>query len=307
MHNKIKAKALELGFDACGIAPAHYLAEEAQGLQKWLNNGYHASMKWMENHFEKRVDPTLLVEEAQSVIVVLLNYYPHEVQQKDAPQIAKYAYGTDYHYVVKEKLTALFDYINGEIAPITGRMFVDSAPVLERAWAVEAGLGWIGKNSLLLNKRLGSFFVIGELIIDLPLIYDTPLSQSFCGNCTKCIDSCPTGAIREAKVVDSSRCLSYWTIEHKGEIDPTLKDTMENRAFGCDICQDVCPWNRKPKPHTTEAFLPNPEMLTYTQEEWETISANSFNEFFRKSAVKRTKYSGLQRNISSLSDNAEKE
>lgn len=299
--SRIKNKARELGFEACGITAAHKLEEHEAHLQQWLDNGYEASMNWMHNYFEERLDPTKLVPGAKSVIVVLLNYFPNEKQNNEAPQISKYAYGKDYHDVVKEKLKLLYQFINKEIQPINGRIFVDSAPVMERAWAQQAGLGWVGKNSLLINNNMGSFFFIGELIIDLELDYDRTFPADFCGSCTKCIDSCPTGAIVENKVIDSNKCISYWTIEHKGEINYKQPEHFQNRIFGCDICQDVCPWNRKAKPHQVDEFKPHPNLLHFTQDDWQSITGEEYREIFRKSAVKRTKFSGLKRNIEFVS------
>jgi epoxyqueuosine reductase len=302
ISEKIKKKAKELGFLACGIASVRKLHEEEAHLSDWLSNGYQASMEWMNNHFEKRLNPALLVENSKSVITVLLNYFPENIQSdSSAPIISKYAYGKDYHFVMKDKLKLLYEFINNEISPIEGRMFVDSAPVMERAWAVQAGLGWIGKNSLLINNNHGSFFFIGELIIDLELEYDKAFPADFCGSCTRCIDACPTQAIIAPRVVDSNKCISYWTIEHKGDIDENLKGTFENRVFGCDICQDVCPWNqKKAKAHTEDEFIPKPELLALEREGWEKLDEKTFQTVFQKSAVKRAKFKGLKRNIKFL-------
>lgn len=295
----IKQKAAELGFDACGIARARKLVEEEKGLKAYLEANYNGKMAYMANHFDKRLDPTELVPGAKSVIVVMLNYFPHKMQKGlDVPLISKYAYGTDYHFVVKEKLQQLFDFIDKKLSPVNGRVFTDSAPVLERAWAVEAGLGWIGKNGLLLNKKLGSFFVIGEIIIDLELQYDQTYTNEHCGSCKQCLSACPTRALVKPYVLDSRKCISYLTIELKDEIPLEFKPKLMRRVFGCDICQDVCPWNRKAKPHKTEALNPNPRLLEMSKEEWNTLTKEDFNELFRKSAVKRAGYKKLMKNIS---------
>lgn len=299
VEDKIKAKAQEIGFSACGITDTQKLSEAATHLQEWLDNKYHASMKWMENHFEKRVEPVKLQEGAQSVIVVLLNYFPEQSQNKDAPQIAKYAYGKDYHFILKDRLHELLAYIKELVPETSGRAFVDSAPLLERSLAQKAGLGWIGKNSLLIQKDAGSFFLIGELLITTKLAPDTPHTKDFCGTCTRCIDACPSGAIVSPRVIDSNKCLSYWTIEHKGEFPQSVPD-LQDRAFGCDICQDVCPWNKKAIPHSVPEFTPHASLLTNTVEDWEDLTANEYSTIFAKSAVKRTKYSGLMRNISKI-------
>lgn len=304
IEDKVKEKAREIGFSACGITDTLKLFDAATHLQTWLDKGYHASMKWMENHFEKRVEPAKLEEGAQSVIVVLLNYYPTQKQSEDVPQIAKYAYGKDYHFILKDKLHELFAYIK-ELAPsTTGRAFVDSAPLLERELAQKAGLGWIGKNSLLIQKDAGSYFLIGELVISTKLTPDEAHAKDFCGSCTMCIDACPTGAIVSPKVIDSNRCLSYWTIEHKGEFPDSTPD-LHNRAFGCDICQDVCPWNKKAKPHNVNEFTPHHDLLANSIEEWKNLTANDFSTIFTKSAVKRTKYSGFMRNINKIRSDRE--
>ncbi len=295
----IKAEAVRLGFLGCGIAKAGFLEKEARGLEAWLKRDYHGDLAWMENHFDKRVDPTKLVEGAKSVVSVVLNYYPEKRQNPDAPQIAKYAYGTDYHFVLKDKLKALMHFINDEIGEVSGRAFTDSAPVLDRAWAEKAGLGWTGKHTLLINKNAGSFFFIGELIIDLELEPDAPTTDH-CGTCTRCIDACPTGAIVEAKVVDASKCISYLTIEYKKELPVSFQNQMENWAFGCDICQDVCPWNRFSKPTKVEEFTPDERLLNFSKKDWEEITEEIFREVFKKSAVKRTKYSGFKRNLDFL-------
>ena len=292
----IKAEAKRLGFFACGISKARFLEEEVNYLEEWLKKGFHADMKYMENHFDKRLDPTQLVPDAKSVISLLLPYFPKE-QQKDktAPIISKYAYGEDYHFVLKDKMKQLFNFINEEIGEINGRAFTDSAPVLDKKWAELSGLGWIGKNSLMLTKQ-GSFFFIGELIIDLSLNYDTPIS-SYCGTCTRCIDACPTQAITEPYVVDANKCISYLTIELKESLPQQLKNSFQNRVFGCDICQDVCPHNRKPLFHDEARFLPKEGFLEMTKQDWHEIKEDVFKRVFKKSAVKRTKYKGLIRNL----------
>ncbi len=300
--NLIKAKALELGLDLCGIAKADFLDEEKENFQSWLEKGYHGEMGYMANNIEKRLDPRLLVENTKSIVVVGLNYFPKE-QQKDpnAPVIAKYAYGKDYHFVLKDRLNTLLEYINSEIGEVSGRAFVDSAPILEHAWAKKAGLGWIGKNSLLLNRKIGSFLFLGELLIDMELEYENPIDQDFCGGCSKCIRACPTGAITKPYVVNGSKCISYFTIELKGEIPEEMTGQFENRVFGCDICQDVCPWNRMAKGNNVPEFEPNPSLLSLTKEELENIDAHQFGEIFRNSAVKRTKFKGFKRNLDFLS------
>lgn len=301
--NQIKEKAIELGFDACGITKAESLNLEKDRLQSWLDFGYHGEMKWMENHFDKRTDPSLLIDNGRSLIVVLMNYFPTIKQSSSAPQIAKYAYGKDYHYIIKEKLNTLFDYIKSEIPHVNGRAFVDSAPLLERDLAIKAGLGWRGKNSLMLNRKLGSFFLIGELLIDTPLSYDTPHENSYCGTCTKCIDSCPTDAIVEPYIIDSNRCLSYWTIEHRGEFTPDTPN-LNNRLFGCDICQDVCPWNKRVTANTIDDLQPQQGWLNKEVQEWDALTPNEFSTLFPKSPLKRTKYSGIMRNLKKIrSDN----
>ena len=301
--NLIKAKALELGLDLCGIAKADFLDEEKDNFLSWLDKGYHGEMGYMANNIEKRLDPRLLVEKTKSIVVVGLNYFPKEQQKNpQAPVIAKYAYGKDYHFVLKDRLNKLLEYINTEIGEVSGRAFVDSAPVLEHAWAKKAGLGWIGKNSLLLNRKIGSFLFLGELLIDMELEYENPIYQDFCGGCSKCIRSCPTGAITEPYVVNGSKCISYFTIELKGEIPEVVKGQFENRVFGCDICQDVCPWNRMAKGNTVPEFEPNPDLLALSKENMETMDVHQFGEVFRNSAVKRTKFKGFKRNLDFLQD-----
>ncbi|SFU57599.1 epoxyqueuosine reductase [Pustulibacterium marinum] len=297
----IKAKAKELGFLSCGISKADFLEEEAPRLEKWLNEGRNGKMQYMENHFDKRLDPRLLVDDAKSVISLLLNYYPSETQNPNAPKISKYAYGTDYHFVIKDKLKILLEAIQEEIGEVGGRAFVDSAPVLDKAWAAKSGLGWIGKNANLLAKQTGSFFFIAELIVDLPLEYDGPTTDH-CGSCTACIDACPTQAIVEPYVVDGSKCISYLTIELKENIPTEFKGKMDDWMFGCDVCQDVCPWNRFSKAHTEPLFHPNPELLEMDYKDWQELTQETFSKVFKKSAVKRTKFAGLNRNIKFLKE-----
>ena len=295
---QIKSKAKELGFFDCGISEARFLAEESERLQNWLLNGMHGEMNYMTNHLEKRLDPRLLVENARSVISVLLNYFPSEKQiDQEAPVLSKYAFGVDYHFVMKDKLGELLKFIQTEIAPCEGRCLVDSAPVLDRAWAARAGLGWIGKNTNLISPKHGSFFLIGELIIDLELPADDKIVSNRCGNCTRCIDACPTRAIVAPNIFDARRCISYQTIEKRGEIDPALKGKFENRVFGCDICQDVCPWNLKSEAHHEPSFTPDLKLMNLTKSEWNNMDKSLFNKLFRNSAVKRAKFEGLKRNL----------
>lgn len=297
----IRQKATELGFFYCGVSKADFLSEEAPHLEKWLNEGRHGKMTYMENHFDKRLDPRLLVDGAKSVVSLLMNYYPAERQHDpEAPKISKYAYGKDYHFVIKERLKELLAFIREEIGEVEGRVFVDSAPVLDKAWAKKSGLGWIGKNGNLISPKHGSFFFIAELIIDLELEPDGPI-KDYCGTCTRCIDACPTEAIVAPYVVDGSKCISYLTIELKDQLLPdAFQGKMDNWIFGCDVCQDVCPWNRFSTPHEEPDFLPNPDLLSLSKKEWIDLSEEVFQELFKKSAVKRTKFSGLQRNINFL-------
>ncbi|WP_347923005.1 tRNA epoxyqueuosine(34) reductase QueG [Pontimicrobium sp. SW4] len=298
----IKTEAKRLGFLSCGISKAEFLETEAPRLEKWLNHNMHGQMQYMENHFDKRLDPTKLVDDSKSVVSLLLNYFPSGTQKdSSAPKISKYAYGTDYHFVIKDKLKSLLHFIQDEIGEVDGRAFVDSAPVLDKAWAAKSGLGWIGKHSNLLTQQVGSFYFIAELIIDLELEYDTPVTDH-CGTCTACIDACPTQAITEPYVVDGSKCISYFTIELKENIPSEFKGQFDDWMFGCDVCQDVCPWNRFSKPHNEPLFNPHPELLDMTKKDWEEITQDTFNKVFQKSAVKRTKYSGLTRNIKFLKD-----
>ncbi|MEO2072914.1 MAG: tRNA epoxyqueuosine(34) reductase QueG [Zunongwangia sp.] len=297
--NLIKEEAIRLGFMSCGISKAGFLEEEAPRLEEWLNKNRNGKMSYMENHFDKRLDPTKLVDGSKSVISLLLNYYPDKVQNPESYKISKYAYGKDYHFVIKDKLKSLLQFIQSEIGEVAGRAFVDSAPVLDKAWAAKSGLGWIGKNSNLLSKKAGSFFFIAELIVDLELEEDTPVTDH-CGTCTACIDACPTNAIVEPYKVDGSKCISYFTIELKDELPNSFKNTFEDWMFGCDICQDVCPWNRFSKPHNEPLFDPHPDLLKFDKKDWQEITRETFNEIFRKSAVKRTKFEGLKRNIKFL-------
>ena len=297
----IKTEAKRLGFLSCGISKAEFLEVEAPRLEKWLKNNSHGEMSYMENHFDKRLDPTKLVDDSKSVISLLLNYYPSELQNEDSYKLSKYAYGTDYHFIIKDKLKSLLHFIQDEIGEVSGRAFVDSAPVLDKAWAAKSGLGWIGKHSNLITQQVGSFYFIAELIIDLELEYDT-ITTDHCGTCTACIDACPTKAITEPYVVDGSKCISYFTIELKDQLPNSMKGSFDDWMFGCDVCQDVCPWNRFSKPHNEPLFNPHPELLEMTKKDWEEITQETFSKVFQKSAVKRTKFSGLQRNINFLKD-----
>ncbi len=293
-----------LGFDHCGIAAAELLSDDARRLEAWLNKGLHGQMKYMENHFDMRINPTLLVPGAKSVITLLLNYFPAEQQNQDTPRISKYAYGRDYHLVIRSKLNELLSYIRTSIGEVNGRGFVDSAPVLERSWAVRSGLGWVGKNGNLINKNQGSFFFIATFICDLHLIYDTPFVNDFCGTCTRCIDACPTDAILPDKIIDGSKCISYFTIELK---DMLLPDEMKNKfdgwMFGCDTCQDVCPWNRFSKHTNEKAFTPIPEILNLSSGDWEEMTEENFKNIFKDSPLRRTKWQGIKRNLKFISGN----
>ncbi len=297
----IKSEAKNLGFLFCGIAKAEFLEQEAPRLEAWLKKGMHGEMQYMENHFDKRLDPRLLVDGAKSVISLGLNYYTEDVQADPfAPKISKYAYGTDYHTVIKDKLKHLLAIINEKIGEVGGRAFVDSAPVLDKTWAQKAGLGWIGKNTNLINQKTGSFFFLAELIVDLELEYDIEPTADHCGTCTRCIDACPTEAIVAPYVVDGSRCISYLTIELKNEIPQEFKGKMDGWMFGCDICQDVCPWNKFSVLHNEPAFTPHPELLNLTGADLNEITEDVFQKVFKNSAVKRTRFSGLKRNIDFL-------
>lgn len=297
----IKAEAKRLGFLSCGISKAGFLEAEAPRLEKWLNENRNGQMQYMENYFDKRLDPTLLVDGAKSVISLLLNYYPEQTQIDDTYKISKYAYGQDYHFVIKSKLKELLNSIQETIGEVGGRAFVDSAPVLDKAWAAKSGLGWIGKHSNLLSKQVGSFFFIAELIVDIELEYDTATTDH-CGTCTACIDACPTQAIIEPYVVDGSKCISYFTIELKDNLPQEMKGKFDDWAFGCDVCQDVCPWNRFSKPYSEPLFNPHPDLLTMTKKDWEEITEDTFRAVFKNSAVKRTKFEGLKRNINFLKE-----
>ncbi len=292
----IKKEAKRLGFDFCGISKAGFLEEEAPRLEKWLKESMHGQMKYMENYFDKRLNPKLLVDDAKSVISLLYNYYPSEQQIERAPKISKYSFGEDYHEVIKTKLNEFLQSIKIKIGNINGRAFVDSAPVMDKVWAAKGGLGWVGKNSNLINKQQGSFFFIAELIIDVELVYDGPL-KDYCGTCTRCIDACPTDAIVSPYTIDGSKCISYLTIELKESIPTEFKSKMDNWIFGCDVCQDVCPWNRFSKEHQEPLFKSQNGLLNYTENDWQELTEVTFNLIFKKSAIKRTKFKGLKRNI----------
>jgi epoxyqueuosine reductase len=295
----IKQHAKRLGFEYCGISKAGFLEDEAPRLETWLNKNMHGEMKYMENYFDKRLDPRLLVDGAKSVVSLLLNYYPAKEQNPDAPKISKYAYGSDYHYVIKEKCKTLIEILKEEIGDVNGRCFVDSAPVMDKAWAQKSGLGWVGKNSNLINKNSGSFFFIAELILDIELEYDGPI-QDYCGTCTRCIDACPTEAIIAPYVIDGSKCISYFTIELKENIPTEYKNKFDKWAFGCDVCQDVCPWNRFSKPHAEPLFNNDTGLLDWDSKQWQEITQEVFSKVFKNSAVKRTGFKGLKRNIEFL-------
>jgi epoxyqueuosine reductase len=293
----VKEMAVQYGFDYCGIAKAVPLDEDARRLENWLHQGMHADMQYMENYFDLRIDPSKLVPGARSVITLLKNYYPAEIPEQEL-KISKYAYGKDYHEVIRPQLRSMISELQDKIGQFNGRGFVDSAPVLERAWARKSGLGWIGKNGNLINKQSGSFFFIATLITDIDLDYDDPLAKDYCGSCTKCIDACPTEAILPGKVINGSKCISYFTIELKDEIIPSeMKGRFSNWMFGCDICQDVCPWNRFSHPHNEEAFAPFPEILNLSTKEWEELSEEMFRKIFKFSPLSRSKHKGIQRNI----------
>ena len=301
----IKKWAAEMGFDYCGIAKAEPLHEDARRLEQWLKKGFHGKMQFMENHFDLRTNPALLVPDAKSVITLMMNYYPKRQQNQDSPKISKYAYGKDYHEVIRHKLKQLLLRMQESIGEINGRGFVDSAPVLERAWAVKSGLGWIGRNGNLLTKQSGSFFFIATLIIDLPLEYDDPFAKDYCGNCNKCVESCPTQAILPDKTIDGSSCIAYYTIELKDALLPeNMKDKFNNWMFGCDVCQDICPWNRFSKPTSEKEWEPIPEILNFSTREWEALSEINFKTIFKNSPLKRTKWKGIQRNLKFLQDSS---
>lgn len=284
---------------SCGISKADFLEDEAPRLENWLKNNRHGQMSYMENHFDKRLDPRLLVDGAKSVISLLLNYYPSELQREDSYKISKYAYGQDYHFVIKEKLKELLESIQDHIGEVSGRAFVDSAPVLDKAWAAKSGLGWIGKNSNLITQKVGSFYFIAELIVDLDLDYDNPTTDH-CGTCTACIDACPTQAIIASYQVDGSKCISYYTIELKENLPEAAKGKLDDWAFGCDVCQDVCPWNRFSRAHNEPLFNPNPDILSFSKKDWEEITEEVFLKVFKNSPIKRTKFEGIKRNINFL-------
>ena len=284
---------------SCGISKSGFLEQEAPRLENWLNQNQHGQMSYMENHFDKRLNPNLLVDDAKSVISLVLNYYPSEFQNEESYKISKYAYGQDYHFVIKEKLNELLHAIQENIGEVSGRAFVDSAPILDKAWAAKSGLGWIGKNSNLITKKVGSFYFIAELIVDLELEYDQATTDH-CGSCTACIDSCPTDAIIAPYIVDGSKCISYFTIELKDNIPVEMKGKFNDWAFGCDVCQDVCPWNKFSKAHNEPLFNPNPDLLSMTKKDWEEITAETFKVVFKNSAVKRTKFEGFKRNVNFL-------
>ena len=297
----IKEKALELGFAGCGFSRAEALPEDAERLKSWLTKGYHAGMGYMANHFEKRTDPTLLVDGARTVISLLYNYYTDRVQSDpEAPILSKYAYGKDYHFVMKDKMHLLFDFIKTLHPGTEGRVFVDSAPVLDRAWALRAGLGWIGKNSNLISRSAGSFVFIGEIILNMELAYNQIPESDFCGSCTQCIDACPTQAILDTRTINSEKCISYQTIENKGDISPEIERKLSGRIFGCDICQDVCPWNRKSPLHTEPAFNPEGDLLDLSREGWLNMSQEEYKFLFHQSAVERAGYEKLKGNMASL-------
>ena len=295
----IKSEAKRLGFLSCGISKSGFLEEEAPRLENWLNQNKQGQMTYMENHFDKRLNPNLLVDDAKSVVSLLLNYFPSETQVDDTYKISKYAFGQDYHFVIKEKLKELLFSIQQNIGEVSGRAFVDSAPVLDKAWAAKSGLGWMGKNTNLITKSIGSFYFIAELIIDLELDYDSATTDH-CGTCTACIDACPTAAIVAPYVVDGSKCISYFTIELKDHIPIEMKGKFNDWAFGCDVCQDVCPWNKFSKPHNEPLFNPNPELLSMSKKDWEEITDETFKKVFKNTALKRTKFEGIQRNINFL-------
>lgn len=298
----IKQTAVQLGFDHCGIARAVKLDEDAKKLERWLQKGMHGSMHYMEKYFDLRIDPTRLVPGAKSVITLLKNYFPEKEHQTEGPKISKYAYGKDYHEVIKKQLNEFLLLIKNKVGDIQGRGFVDSAPVLERSWAQRSGLGWVGKNGNLITKQSGSFFFIATLITDLELEYDDPFAKDYCGTCTRCIDACPTDAILPEKVIDGSKCISYFTIELKEMLIPSeMKGKFDNWLFGCDTCQDVCPWNRFGKPTTEKEFRPLPAILNLSTKEWNEMTEEGFKKLFKDSPIKRAKFSGIQRNLKFLS------
>jgi len=293
----VRQKASDLGFQNIGFAQAGFLENEAPRLEAWLNKGYHGKMSYMENHFDKRLDPTLLVPGAKTVISLSYNYYPEQQQSDNTYKIAKYAYGKDYHFILKDKLRELLQYIESLVGEVQGRVFTDSAPILEQAWARRAGIGWEGRHSLVIQKNKGSFFFLAEIILDVDFEHDTPFQTDHCGTCTKCMDACPTEAILSDKMINASKCISYLTIELRDELPAGMRGKFQDWMFGCDICQDVCPWNKFSLPHQEPFFSPHPDLLLMTRQDWEEITEAVFRDIFKKSAVKRTKYSGLKRNI----------
>jgi epoxyqueuosine reductase len=295
----IKRESKRLGFDFCGISKAVFLEDEARHLEKWLHQGMNGKMQYMENYFDMRLDPRKLVPGAKSVISLMFNYYPEEKQNSDAPKISKYAYGKDYHFVIKDKLHELLQAMNKQIGEIHGRAFVDSAPVLERAWAAKSGLGWIGKNAQLLRPQNGSFFFLAELIVDIELDADIPI-KDYCGSCTRCLDACPTQAIIGPKLVDGSKCISYFTIELKEAMPVEMQDKLDGWMFGCDVCQDVCPWNSFSLPHKTKEMQPNPALMNMTKRDWEEITEDVFKKTFKDSPLQRAGYNGIKRNLNCL-------
>ncbi len=292
----IKKEAERLGFLSCGISKADFLESEAPRLEKWLSNNMHGEMQYMENYFDKRLDPRLLVNGAKSVISLLMNYYPSEFQVEDSYKISKYAYGRDYHGVIKKRMSELTSFIRENIGEINSEIFVDSAPVLDKAWAVKSGLGWMGKNTNLISKKTGSFFFIAEIICDLDLEYDT-ITTDHCGSCTACIDACPTQAIEQPYVVNGSKCISYFTIELQNQIPSEMKGKFDDWMYGCDVCQDVCPWNRFSRPHQEPLFEPRANLLELTKKDWNDLTKETYNKVFKRSAVKRIKFEGLKKNI----------
>lgn len=298
----IKTRSVELGFSYCGIAKAEKLEDDARRLENWLNKGRQGSMNYMERYFEQRVDPRILVPGATSVVTLMMNYYQEEKQNETAPKISRYAYGHDYHEVIREKLKTLLQDLNNLVGEVEGRGFVDSAPVLERSWALKSGLGWIGKNGNLITKKNGSYFFIATLILDLELEYDDPFAGDFCGTCTRCIDECPTDAILPDKEINGSKCISYFTIELKDALIPEeQKGKFDNWMFGCDVCQEVCPWNRFSTETNEPQFSPIPEILNFSTQDWESLTEEKFRAIFKHSPIKRTKLKGLQRNLRFIS------
>jgi len=299
LSQQIKAEALRLGFSACGIARADAVGESMTRLEQWLADGNQAGMDYMNNHFDKRCDPRLLVEGTKSIISVALNYYPSRKLREDQPQFAYYAYGKDYHEVMKAKLTELFTFINEQLVPVSGRVFCDTAPVLDRYWAQKAGLGWIGKNTQLIIPHAGSYFFLGEIFLDIELDYDSPM-QSKCGNCTRCLDACPVNALEKPFVLNSNRCISYLTIEHKGDIEPEIASKLGNHLYGCDDCQKCCPWNRFASPHQISDFEPSEALLSMEEDDWKALTVEQYRVLFKGSAVKRAKFDGLMRNLKAI-------